>query len=372
MKSADILIIGGGLMGCSTAMNLRRRGKSVIVLERGFSGGQASGVNAGGVRRLWRDPREIPLSLAAQELWHRIESLVGSDCGFRPCGQISLAENEHEMRIYEERVELVRSLGYDHEILVDKQQLKRIVPHVSSHCVGGLYCPGDGAAEPFKTTRTFFDRARQLGAQLFEHHPVSAIERRAGKWAATAGGERFSAPILANCAGAWGAQIAERIGDHAPLYQKASILTVTARTALFLEPVVLLEGRKLSFKQMANGTVVIGGGFDARLDTATEISRIDFNELKTMAQTVLDLFPFLQQVPIVRCWPGIIGRMPDNIPVIGPSLNAPDAYHAFGFSGHGFQLGPIIGQVLSELILDGRPSIPLDAFRIERFGKKEQ
>lgn len=372
MKSADILIIGGGIMGCSTAMHLRRRGKSVILLERAVSGGQASGVNAGGVRRLWRDPREIPLSLASQELWHQIESLVGSDCGFRPCGQISLAENEHEMRIYEERVERLKSLGYDHEILVDKKQLHHIVPHVSSHCVGGLYCPGDGAAEPFKTTRAFFDQARQLGAQLFEHYPVSSIEHSTGKWVAAAGGEHFSAPVLVNCAGAWGAHIAECIGDYAPLYQKASILTVTARTARFLEPVVLLEGRKLSFKQMANGTVVIGGGFDAKLDTQTGKSRIDFDELKTMAQTVIDLFPFMQQVPIVRCWPGIIGRMPDNIPIIGPSLNAPDAYHAFGFSGHGFQLGPIIGQVLTELILDGRPSIPLDSFRIDRFTKEEQ
>lgn len=372
MGTADILIIGGGIMGCSTAIHLRHRGKSVIVLERGFSGGQASGVNAGGVRRLWRDPREIPLSLAAQKLWHQIESLVGSDCGFLPCGQISLAENEYEMRIYEARVKLLKSLGYSHEKLLDHQQLKRIVPHVSSHCVGGLYCPGDGAAEPYKTTRAFFDTARQLGAQCFEYHPVSSLERNAGKWVAAAGGERFSAPILVNCAGAWGAHIAKRIGDHAPLYQKASVLTVTARTARFLEPVVLLEGRKLSFKQMTNGTLVIGGGFDAKLDTATGKSRIDFDELKTMAQTVLDLFPFLQGVPIVRCWPGIIGRMPDNIPVIGPSLNAPDAYHAFGFSGHGFQLGPIIGQVLSELILDGRSSIPLDSFRIERFGKDEQ
>ena len=98
-----------------------------------------------------------------------------------------------------------------------------------------------------------------------------------------------------------------------------------------------------------------------------KIYKVDFNELKTMAQTVIDLFPFMKQVPVVRHWPGIIGRMPDNIPVIGPSINAVDVYHAFGFSGHGFQLGPIIGQILSELILDARPSIPIDSFLIDRF-----
>jgi len=369
MKSADILIIGGGIVGCSTAVHLSRRGKSVILLERNVAGGQASGVNAGGVRQLLRDTREIPLSLASQKLWHQIESLVESDCGFRACGQISLAENEVEMCNFEERVDLLESLGYSHEKLFDKMQLRHIVPNASSHCVGGLYCRGDGAAEPYKTTLAFFNKARQLGAQLFEHHPVSSIDQNAGKWIAKAGAKSFSAPILVNCAGAWGAHIARMVGDNAPLYKKASILTVTGRTSKFLKPVVLLEGRKLSFKQMANGTVVIGGGFDAKLDLETEKSLIDFRELKTMAQTVIDLFPFMKQVPIVRCWPGIIGRMPDNIPVIGPGIKAAGIYHAFGFSGHGFQLGPIIGQILSELILDRRSSIPIDSFRIDRFSK---
>lgn len=372
MKSADILIIGGGIVGCSTAVHLSRSGKSVILLERGAAGGQASGVNAGGVRQLFRDIREIPLSIASQKLWYKIESLVGSDCGFRPCGQISLAENEKGMRDFEERTDLLKSLGYSHEKLINKKQLRNIVPNVSSHCIGGLYCREDGAAEPYKTTRAFFNQAKHLGAQLFEYHPVSSIERTTEKWNAVVSGKSFSAPILVNCAGAWGALIAEMIGDYAPLFKKASVLTVTARTSKFLDPVVLLEGRKLSFKQMPNGTVVIGGGFDAKLDSETEKSLIDFSELKTMAQTVIDLFPFMKQVPIIRCWPGIIGRMPDNIPVVGPSKNAIDVYHAFGFSGHGFQLGPIIGQILSEIILDGRPSIPIDSFLVDRFTKDEQ
>jgi len=367
MQSADVLIIGGGIVGCSTALHLAKRGRSVILLERDVSGGQASGVNAGGVRRLLRDPREIPLSLASLELWYRMESLVGSDCGFQPCGQLSLAENEDEMHIFEDRVNLLKSLGYSHEKIVDKVQLRRIVPHVASHCVGGLYCPEDGSAEPFKTTRAFFNKARQLGAQCWENHPVSTFERTGSKWVAVVGDQRFSAPVLVNAAGAWGGHFAEMVGDDAPLYKKVSVMTVTARAAKFLKPVVLLEGRKLSLKQMANGTVVIGGGHDGKLDKETEKASIVLSELKTMAQIVADIFPFLKPVPIVRHWPGIIGRLPDNIPIIGPSQNATDFYHAFGFSGHGFQLGPIIGQVLSELILDGRPSIPLDAFHLDRF-----
>jgi len=369
MQSADILIIGGGIVGCSTAMHLAERGQSVILLERDVSGGQASGVNAGGVRRLLRDPREIPLSLASQKLWHQMESLVGSDCGFQPCGQLSLAENDEEMHNLEERVKLLNSLGYSHEKLVDKKLLGQIAPNVASHCVGGLYCPEDGSAEPYKTTRAFFNKAKQLGAQLLEHHPVTSIERTTGQWVAEAGDKRFSAPLIVNAAGAWGVHFAEMVDDYAPLYKKVSVMTVTARVARFLDPVVLLEGRKLSLKQMANGTVLIGGGHDGKFDKETEKASILLSELKPMAQIVTDIFPFLKPVPIVRHWPGIIGRLPDNIPVIGPSQKATDFFHAFGCSGHGFQLGPIIGQVLSELVLDGRSSIPIDSFLIDRFTK---
>jgi sarcosine oxidase subunit beta len=372
MTSTDIIIIGGGIAGCSTAFHLSSRGTSVVLLEKGFSGGQASGVNAGGVRQLMRDILEIPLAVASQKIWYNIETLLESDCGFIPCGQISIAENEKEMHDFEKRVDLLNSHGYTHEKLVNKKTLLQIVPAIASNCVGGLFCREDGAAEPYKVTRAFFNRAKQLGANIFEYHPVETIEKSAGKWRVQAADKTIEAPILVNCAGAWGGRIAEMIGDHSPLTPKASVLTVTARVSKFLKPVVLLEGRRLSFKQMTNGTVLIGGGFLAKLDFEREKSVIDFGELKIMAQTVVDLFPFLSQVPIVRCWPGIMGMMSDNIPVIGPSENAVNAYHAFGFSGHGFQLGPIIGQLLSEMILDGRSSIPIDPFRIERFTKLNQ
>ena len=146
-------------------------------------------------------------------------------------------------------------------------------------------------------------------------------------------------------------------------------MMVTARVTHFLKPVVGLIGRKLSFKQMPNGTVVIGGGHVSKLDMDNEKTLIDFTQLKISAQTVKDIFPLMTHIPIVRCWAGIEGTLPDELPVIGPSQNASDAYHAFGFSGHGFQLGPIIGRIMAELIIDGRSSLPIDAFRIERFAE---
>jgi sarcosine oxidase subunit beta len=131
--------------------------------------------------------------------------------------------------------------------------------------------------------------------------------------------------------------------------------------------VVGLASRKLSFKQMPNGSVVIGGRHRSRLDMTSERIVIYFKKLMISAQTVTDIFPFMQTVPVVRCWAGIEGIMPDQIPVIGPSPSSPGIFHAFGFSAHGFQLGPVVGKIMADLITEGRTEFPIEPFRADRF-----
>jgi sarcosine oxidase subunit beta len=131
--------------------------------------------------------------------------------------------------------------------------------------------------------------------------------------------------------------------------------------------VVGAASRKLSFKQMQNGTVVIGGAHLARLDIARERTEIDYHNMAESARTATALFPQMAGARIVRFWAGIEAFTPDGIPIIGPSAKAKDLYHAFGFSAHGFQLSPVVGRILSELILDGRSSLPIEAFGVERF-----
>jgi sarcosine oxidase subunit beta len=118
---------------------------------------------------------------------------------------------------------------------------------------------------------------------------------------------------------------------------------------------------------MPNGSVVIGGGHRSRLDMTTERTIIDFKKLMISAQTVTDVFPIMKSVPGVRCWAGIEGIMPDQIPVIGPSPSAPEIFHAFGFSAHGFQLGPIVGKIMADLVTAGRTEFPIEPFRADRF-----
>ena len=366
-ESTDVIVIGGGLHGSSTALYLRRRGLSVRVIEKHFPGRFASGVNAGGVRRLGRHPAEIPLSVAAMEIWHEIEGFIGHNCGFHKVGQVKLAENEAEMKQLEERVASVRALGFEHEELIGGNELRELVPAAAPHCLGAIVCRDDGAANPMLTTRAYWRRALSEGVEYHLGDIVDGVERFGDLWRVRAGEAHLEAPVLVNCAGAWGDTVAAMLGDSAPLTAQALTMMVTEPIPHFIDPVCGLASGGLSFKQSDEGTLVIGGGHLGHADRDAETAEPDPVALGRSARTVARVFPQLKDVPIARTWCGLEGKMPDEIPVIGPSGSAPDAYHAFGFCGHGFQLSPIVGKLLAEQIVDGRASLPLEPFSISRF-----
>lgn len=367
MRKYDAIIIGAGIQGSSTALNLSLRKHRVLLLDKSHSGRGASGVNAGGVRRLFRAPEEVPLSMESMELWHALERQVGCNCGFKVSGQVKIAEDEPDMRKLEQRAGLMNSLGYSHEELIDAAELRRLVPLAAAHCVGGLISRGDGYAEPYLTTRAILSAALRDGCELRENSPVTALEQSGSTWRVRCSENIFEAPTVVNCAGAWGDRIARMVGDQVPLKPEAPTMMVTARVPYFLDPVVGLTSRKLSFKQMPNGSLVIGGGHRSMLDMQAETTTINFKELRISAQTVTSLFPALKNVPIVRSWAGIEGMMPDQLPVISPSPNASGLFHAFGFSAHGFQLGPIVGKIMADLVQFGKCSLPIEPFRVDRF-----
>jgi sarcosine oxidase subunit beta len=366
--TADVLIVGGGLMGTSTALQLAMRGSRCLILEKDSPGRHASGVNAGGLRQLNRHPAEIPLAVAASGMWQRIRELVDSDCDVKLAGQVRVAETDSDMESLEQRAVLVRSLGWRHEEIIGRDELYRMIPALAPHCRGALLCREDGFARPFHATTAFRRKAMELGVEYRLGARVRGVERQAEQWRVETDAGLFEAPVLVNCAGAWAGQIAAALGEPVPLQPGAPMMMVTARVPHFLDAVVGAASRKLSFKQMQNGTLLIGGAHLGRVDMNAEATELDFAKLAIGARSVTSLFPHLRRVPIVRCWAGIEAFMPDQLPVIGASTKAPDAYHGFGFSAHGFQLSPIVGKLLAELILDGRPSLPLEPFRIDRFG----
>lgn len=365
--NSEVLIVGGGLMGSCTALYLAMRGVKSIVLDKDHPGRHASGVNAGGLRKLNRNPAEIPLTVEASRIWANISELVDSDCDVKLSGQARVAESDSDLELLEKRAALVRDLGYEHEQMIDRKRLYELIPALAPHCLGALWCEGDGYARPYHATTAFRHKAASLGVTYLTGTAVNALEREGDNWIASTQSGEIRATIVVNTSGAWGARLAKVVGDDIPLKPGAPTLMVTERLPHFIDPVVGAASRKLSFKQMQNGTVIIGGAHMARLDMAKEHTEIDYSTMAESARTVTALFPQMANARIVRFWAGIEGFTPDNIPVIGPSINAPGIFHAFGFSAHGFQLSPVVGRILSELILDGKSSLPIEPFRADRF-----
>lgn len=369
--SSDAIIIGGGLHGTSTALHLRKMGFSVRVIEKRFPGRFASGMNAGGVRRLGRHLAEIPLSDAAMKMWHNIEEFIGDDCGFHRVGQVKIAENEKEMLELENRVKSVEEEGFSHEELIRNNELRELVPAISQDCVGGIVCRDDGAANPMKTTRAFWRRAVEEKAIYHLGEEVRNIKKNNDVWEVRTGMNMFSSPVLINCAGAWGDIIASMMGDYAPVKAEALTMMVTPRLPHFVKPVCGLASGGLSFKQSPEGTLLIGGGHKGMPDRDKEKAEADPSTMAASAKIATRVFPDLTNINIARVWCGLEGKMPDDIPVIGASATEEGGYHAFGFCGHGFQLSPIVGKLIAELIVEGSPSLSLDAFSISRFVKEQ-
>ena len=364
---ADAIIIGGGIHGCSAALQLARAGLKPLVLEQAYPGRHASGVNAGGVRRLGRHDAEIPLAMASMALWHDIQTLVDADCGFQKSAQIKVAESTVDLQVLEQRVAHLKAQGYIHELMLDQAQLREWVPAISGHCTGAIICEEDGHAMPYQTVTAFRRAATKAGATFKYGQGVDDIRKQGDIWHIMAAAREYEAPLLINCAGAWANKIAEALGEAVPLSAQAPMLMITERLPHFCGPVIGATHRPLSFKQFDNGSVLIGGGHRGQADLTRQSTVLERRGLATNAGTARDLFPHLHNARVMRCWAGIEAVMPDEIPVISPSAHHANAYHVFGFSAHGFQLGPISGQIVRDLVMHGSSALPIESFSIKRF-----
>lgn len=369
-QEADVLVIGGGLHGTSSAFHLARRGASVIVLEADYVARHSSGVNAGGVRTLGRPLPEIPLALRSRELWHTLPELIGDDGGFVPSGQLKIAETDAELDECRERVALLNAHGFTHETLIDRERVLELEPALARHVTGGIWVERDGYALPYRTTTAFRLAAQRLGARFIEGTPVARIEPHGERWLAHTPRGTFAARQLLVAAGAWSGELARQAGEPVPVHPEGLMLMVTQRVAPFCRATLGATGRPLSFKQFDNGTVVIGGKLIGHADLPGRHGEVDFMRLVKSARTVVDLFPHLRDLGVNRAWAGVEAFTDDALPVISASRTASGLYYSFGYCGSGFQLGPACGQVVSELMLDGAPSVPLDAFAIDRFGRE--
>ncbi len=366
-RTSDVAIVGGGLIGAWTAFFLARRGQRVTLIEKGVVGAQSSGVNFGNLRLQGRFPGQYPLSLRSQALWEDFDALIGEDCEFEQTGHLYLAYDAEEQAKLEGYAKVSESYGLAIERL-GLAELKRRWPWLGERAVAATFSARDATANPRLATPAVARAAARHGVVIRENARVTAADRSGDGFALTlADGETLSCGALVNSAGAWALEIAERFGETAPVFPAGPPQFVTEPFPYMIGPSVQAIDGSVIFRQIPRGNIILAGY--PRTAADPEANRAAVPPAKTLAamRALARVAPMLAYCHVIRVWSGIEAYLPDMIPVIGPSETTARLFHAFGFCGHGFQIGPGVGLCLSEMIVDGATQTPLEPFSIRRF-----
>jgi sarcosine oxidase subunit beta len=362
---ADVAIVGGGIVGGSAALFLRRLGLSVVLLERGHCGAAASGVNYGGVRAQGRMPVQLPLALRAREIWERLPELIGIDGEYVRSGHLKLARSEEDLAKLEAYARLVHGQGLDLQ-LMSGAAFRRDHPWLGERAIGGSWCPGDGHANPRLVSPAFARAARAAGATIVQQCEVKTLVHDGSRFrVADERGLEVCAPWLLNCAGAWALMVARAFGDDAPMESIHPGMAVTEPVPRFMDVNIGVEGGGIYGRQTARGNCVLGGSRGA--STSELFARPRAQAIVELCHRMGELFPPLRHAQVIRFWSGVEGSLPDHQPVIGPGTRHPQLLHAFGFCGAGFQTGPAVGEALARWVREGDPGLPMQPFSIRRF-----
>ncbi len=388
-EAADVLVIGGGLVGCATAWHLARGGASVLIAEAGDLNAGASGQNAGSLhfqieRRFLENgdalaeqaARTIALSRLAVEEWRGLEAALGGDLEIVMDGGLMVAETPADMALLEAKARREAEWGLPTR-LIDGTEARAIAPYLSPRIAGASYMADEGHANPRTLTRAFAAAALRMGARLTVHTRVTAISRIAGGFVvhAVRAGEaiavRCGALLIA--AGAWTAAIGALANVHLPVFPAGLTMNVTERTPAFIPHLVQHVGRRLSMKQAHSGNVLIGGGWASRLaqkeSGGFDLSRppmVRPDALEANLKAAVDTVPRVAGLNLIRTWTGIVAITADQLPLVGEVPQVPGLYVAAG--GSAFTLGPTFARLMSALILKRSDAEePLEMFAPARF-----
>lgn len=365
----DIIVLGGGLMGTASAFFLARRGLKVTLIERRRIGAGATVASFGNIRRSGRHLSQLPLAHRSLALWNQSEALLGRDVEFRPTGHLRLIFDEQGLADMRHFADKARAWGLELEEL-EPAQIRRRFPGLGPDAIAASFSPDDGSANPRLVSPAFATAAAAAGANIVDQAPVRAISHSDSGFTVETDRGRFDAAMLLNCAGAWGAEIAAQFREPVPLAAYGPQMAVTEPLPHRILPVVGMWSRAHGayLRQVERGNVVFGGAVErVPVDPDPGHARADPARLPEQLHAVLRLAPALRDVTVIRQWSGCEGYVGDGLPVMGASATTPGLFHAFGFCGHGFQLGPAVGDAMAELIATGDCETPLRPFGIARF-----
>ena len=355
-----IVIVGGGLMGLSAAFHLRRAdpGVEVTVLEGARVGAAASGASAAGVRAMGRDPAERPLVIESLGRWPGLDRELGGETGYQRGGGLRVALDPKAWEAVPDWVAEQRADGVPLEI-VDAAAARRLAPGLAPDCLGGVYSPIDGQAEAVATVEAFAAAARRHGAHVEEGVGARKLAVEGGRVVGIerADGARQPCDAVIVTAGAWTAVLLEGLGVRLPLQTRPLQMLLTRAAPKSLAPVMGAFDRKLSLKQLADGAFLIGGGWPGRVvDHRANRWEVLDPSVQGSLEVAREVYPPVGTCALARSWIGLEAFMPDELPVMGPVPGVDGLLVAAGFSGHGFALSPVVGDVLARLAL-GRDAL---------------
>ncbi|MCI1956264.1 MAG: FAD-binding oxidoreductase [Oscillospiraceae bacterium] len=372
-NTADVVIVGGGIIGCASAYYLAKKGVSVIVLESdGSIGNGGSSRNGGGVRQSGRDPRELPMVMwGIRHLWPTLSEELGVDVEYTQKGNLRLGKTETHLKILRKLTDGAAACGLDVK-MIDGDEVRRINPYLSGEVIGASWCPTDGHANPLTATLGFYKRAREMGVRFLTGEPVTRLQKRKGKIGSVITPNNvYAGEKVLVAAGYESRVIAGTVGIDIPMQKvKVECLVTEAEAYLFQQMLGTAEADFYGH-QTKHGSFVFGGstGLEpCNIDNGTPVS--SSIAASCICRGIMKYFPALSDAKIIRTWAGWIDECADKIPVIGPVEEVPGMYLACGFTGHGFGISPGAAYSIAEIMTGGCPPVDLVPFRYDRFRAK--
>ena len=372
IKKADIVIIGGGIQGCSIAYNLAKKGaKDIVILEKNTCANGSSGRCGAGIRQQFGTKMNCILARESMKTFETLTEELDYDIELNQAGYLMLAYTEKEMSQFKKNVELEQSLGIDAKV-VTPQEAGEIVPYLNQEGIlGGTFCPTDGNVNPLFTTFAYAEAAQRLGVRYYPYTEATEIEIEKGRILSvtTDKGKIITATVV-NAAGGYSGPVGKMAGVDIPVYSQRHQILITEHVDSLWKPMLMSFSENFYFQQLPDGGI-LGGYGDPKNEVIGGNIDSTWQFARTMAKKMVKLVPVLKDVRMVRQWAGLYNMSPDAQPILGEHPKLKGFYLSVGFSGHGFMLAPVTGKLIAELILDGETYIPIDKLDLGRFERGE-
>lgn len=373
IKTADVVIIGGGVSGCSIAYNLAKKGmKNIVVIEKSFLASGSTGRCGAGIRQQFGMEMNCRLAMESIKFFETAneELQYDRDIEFKQGGYLMVATTKKEDEQFKKNIELQRRLGIDVEMMTPKEATK-IVPYLNTDIMtSATFCQSDGHLNPFLTTDAYARAAKRLGVKFYLYTEVIDIKTENGKvkTVVTDKGE-IETKIVVNAAGGYSKQIANMVGVDIPVYSERHQILVTEPVEPTQGPMVMSFSLNLYCQQSPHGSFIMGRGDNTEPRDLRITSSWQFME--QMANTITHLLPPIGKLRVVRQWAGLYNITPDHHPILGTVEECEGLYLAVGFSGHGFMLAPVTGMLIAEQIMGEKNTIDVSSLDRDRFKRGE-